>query len=91
MDEQKARELLVDMEISHQRFQRREALAWLVLCYDSEQIEEHGADAIAGTYGPFPSPEEALVQAGKHDASSMDGFANVVIPLYPPVNWRDEQ
>jgi hypothetical protein len=82
--------LLASLELAHERFQRREAMAWLVLCYDEEPPDpEDGRYVIVGAYGPFASPEEALVECGKHDASSGFGFRNEVVPLYPPVAWKD--
>jgi hypothetical protein len=81
--------LLRSLELAHERFQRREASAWLVLCMDDESPEDRGPEFV-GTYGPFATPEEALVECGKHDASSLDGFKNYVSPLYPPVLWKDE-
>ncbi len=89
-DDDITRRLIASLEIAHDRFQRREAIAWLVICYDEEPPDpEDGRPVIVGAYGPFASPEEALVQVGKHDASSEYGFRNEVIPLYPPVEWKD--
>ncbi len=90
MDDNEIRQhLIAALEIAHERFQRREAMAWLVICYDEDPPDEDGRHVIIGAYGPFASPEEALVQAGKHDAASEFGFRNEVIPLYPPVEWKD--
>ncbi len=92
MDDDIRQRLLASLEIAHERFQRREATAWLVICWDEEPPDpEDGKHVLVGAYGPFASPEEALVQCGKHDASSGYGFRNEVIPLYPPVLWKDEQ
>lgn len=81
--------LIGALEIAHEQFQRREATAWLVMSYDAEMLEEFGNEAVVGCYGPFATPEEALLQAGKHDSSSLEGFKNVIVPLYPPVEWKD--
>jgi hypothetical protein len=81
--------LLQSLEIAHERFQRREATAWLILSVDDEAPE--GDPEFVGAYGPFASPEEALVECGKHDATSLEGFRNHIIPLYPPVLWKDER
>ncbi len=92
MDDQTRAKLIASLELAHDRFQRREAIAWLVLCYDEEPPDpEDDGPVIVGAYGPFVSPEEALVECGKHDNSSESGFRNEVIPLYPPVQWKDEQ
>ena len=91
MDENLTEKLLIELEIAHDRFQRREALAWLVLCYEPAALAAGHEDAIVGTYGPFSSPEEALIQKTKHDDASLEGFVNVIVPLYPPVQWKDEQ
>jgi hypothetical protein len=91
MDERIAKKLLVDLEIAHFNFQRREAMAWLVMCYDTSLEVSEETDGIVGAYGPFGSPEEALVECGKHDNASLPDFKNVVIPLYPPVVWKDEK
>jgi hypothetical protein len=37
------------------------------------------------------TPEEALIELVKHDESSDPAFKNVIVPLYPPVLWKDEQ
>ena len=91
MNERLAQQLLIDLEIAHDRFQRREALAWLVLCYDTDHAGDSFTEAAIGCYGPFGSPEVALIEKVKHDASSIDGFVNVIVPLYPPVEWKDEK
>jgi hypothetical protein len=83
--------LLIELEIAHDRFQRREAIAWLVLSYESEALAAGHTDAIVGNHGPFISPEEALIQKTKHDDASLEGFVNVIVPLYPPVQWKDER
>ncbi len=92
MDDDIRQRLIASLEIAHERFQRREASGWLVLCYDEEPPDpSDDSKIVVGCYGPFASPEEALVQAGKHDAASEYGFSNVVVPLYPPVDWKDEK
>ncbi len=88
MDEEIARQLIASLEIANMRYQQREASAWLVLCWDEDPEIGSGFE-IVGTYGPFATPEEALVQCGKHDACSEFGFKNEVVPLYPPVDWKD--
>jgi hypothetical protein len=90
MDERLAQRLLINLEIAHDEFQRREALAWLILSYDGDYDVREEAGAIVGAYGPFDSPEEALIQKTRHDASSLEGFVNVIVPLYPPVEWRGQ-
>jgi hypothetical protein len=80
--------------MAHEQFQRREARGWLVMCWDRQDVEDEGmtfASCVVGCYGPFDTPEQALIECGKHDASSQPGFENVIVPLYPPVRWREEQ
>lgn len=92
MDDHLHDKVLLGLQILHEQYQRREATAWLVLCFadDDDSADLPFAECIVGTYGPFASPEEALVEAGKHDSSGLEGFTNVIVPLYPPVKWRDE-
>jgi hypothetical protein len=92
MDDNLRERLIIGLEMLHDQFQRKEALAWLVLCYHEEAERELGlSECIVGTYGPYATPEEALVEVGKHDNHSDEGFKNVIIPLYPPVRWKDEK
>ena len=94
MDEWTRQHILAYLDIAHEQFQRREAVGWLILSWDKQDVEQEGvplATAIVGCYGPFATPEEALVQAGKHDASSLPGFDNILVPLYAPVEWKDER
>jgi hypothetical protein len=83
--------MLAGLELAHEEYQRRTALAWLVLCYDEEAIKDGDHDGIVGCYGPFASPEETLIEKVKHDAASEEGFANVIVPLYAPIRWKDEK
>ncbi len=90
MDDELSRRLMASLELAHERFQRREAIAWLIICHDEEPPDpDDGPNVIVGAYGPFASPEEALVEAGRHDAASEYGFRNEVIPLFTPVQWKD--
>ncbi len=90
MDDEIRDRLLASLELAHERFQRREATGWLVICFDEEPPDpEDGRHVIVGAYGPFSSPEGALIEAGRHDAASEYGFRNEVIPLYAPVDWKD--
>jgi hypothetical protein len=91
MDEHLRDRLLMGLEILHGQFQRREATAWLIVCYDGELDPREHTDGIVGAYGPFATPEEALIELVKHDESSDPAFKNVIVPLYPPVLWKDEQ
>jgi hypothetical protein len=93
MDEWMRQQLLASLDIAHEQFQRREAIGWLVMSWDRQDVEQEGVSfgsSIVGCYGPFASPEEALVECGKHDNSSQSGFENVIVPLYPPVEWKEK-
>jgi hypothetical protein len=90
-DDNLTERLLASLELAHDDYQRRTALAWLVLCYDEEAIKDGDHDGIVGCYGPFASPEETLIEKVKHDAASEEGFANVIVPLYAPIRWKDEK
>lgn len=82
-----ARDFLADVETATDMIDRIEATGWLVICVDLESND------IVGAYGTFDTPEQALIEAGKHQATSLDepgeaGWQHVVKPLYPPVKWR---
>lgn len=91
-------ELLAAAIATSDAMDRNDASGWLVVCVDLESVAEGEADSIVGCYGPFDSPEEALVEAGRHQATSLDttslhepgeaGWAHFVKPLYPPVKFR---
>ena len=87
--------LLFDIDRLHDHMERQDALAWLVVCVDHDSIQRGDPNCVVGTYGPFSSPEEALVEAGKHDANSLErdegdpGWSHLIRPLYPPVTWKD--
>lgn len=90
--------LLAQVEVTSDAMDRADASGWLVVCVDLESIEHGESDCVVGCYGPFATPEEALVEAGRHDATSLDkthlsepgepGWVHLVKPLYPPVRWR---
>jgi hypothetical protein len=90
-DDDLTERLLASLELAHDDYQRRTATAWLVLCYDEEAMAGHDRTGIVGCYGPFASPEETLIEKTKHDVASVEGFVNVIVPLYAPVPWRDEK
>lgn len=80
-----AREFLGEVEAVSDAMDRREASGWLVICVDLESND------IVAAYGPFDTPEQTLIEAGKHDATSLPdepGWEHVVKPLFPPVKWR---
>lgn len=85
-----ARDFLGEVEAVEGAVERMEASGWLVVCIDLE------SDDIVGAYGPFETPEQALIESGRHQATSLGelvepgeaGWRHVVKPLFPPVRWR---
>jgi hypothetical protein len=82
-------DLLARVEATSDAMDRRDASGWLVVCIDLECIELGESDAVVGCYGPYDSPEEALIAAGRHATTSLPlapgekGWAHLVKPLYP--------
>jgi hypothetical protein len=73
--------------VSEQRVREKEASGWVVLVLD------HDTDppTPVSTYGPCATPEAALIEAGKFDASPHTGtnpadgeapWSHVVLPLF---------
>lgn len=92
-------ELIARVEETSDAMDRADASGWLVVCIDLESLEHDEADCVVACYGPFNTPEEALVEAGKHQATSLDkthlaepgeaGWMHFVKPLFPPVAFKD--
>jgi hypothetical protein len=86
-------ELIARVEATADEMDRRDASGWVVVCVDLEAVEHGEPDSIVACYGPCDTPEEALVAAGKLDATSLDkthlaepgepGWAHFVKPLFP--------
>ena len=87
-------ELLADVEATSDAMDRADASGWLVVCVCLESIQNDEPNCVVGCYGPFESPEVALIEAARHQATSLHdpgepGWAHLVKPLYPPVEWRE--
>lgn len=85
-------ELLARVYETSDAMDKRDASGWLVVCVDLEAVEHGEPDCIVGCYGTFDTPEEALVEAGKHDATSLEtpaGWAHFVKPLFPRIEWKE--
>jgi hypothetical protein len=86
--------LIARVEETCDAMDRRDASGWLVICVDLEAVVEGEKDSIVAAYGPFATPEEALVEAGRHQGTSLDvepgdaGWAHFVKPLFPPIEWK---
>lgn len=84
-------DLLARVEATSDAMDRRDASGWLVVCTDLEA----GEDNIVGCYGPFPSPEDALIELQRQVETSLPvgedeaGWGHFVKPLYPPVFNKD--
>lgn len=92
-------ELLARVYETSDAMDRRDASGWVVVCVDLESVQRGEPDCIVGCYGPLDTPEEALVEAGKHDATSLNkthlaepgepGWAHFVKPLFPRIEWKE--
>lgn len=87
-------DLLARVEATSDAMDRADASGWLVVCVDLENVQHGEADCVVGCYGPFASPEEALVEAGRHQATSLEvgdgpGWAHFVKPCFPPNEWKE--
>ena len=89
-------QLLFDIDRMQDHMERKNALAWLVVCIDDEAVQKGDVNCVVATYGPFASPEDALVEAGKHDATGLRmnadepiGWSHLIRPLYAPVDRKD--
>lgn len=85
-------EFLAKVEATMDEMDRQDASGWLVVCIDLDAVSRDEPDVVVGCYGPFASPEEALVEAGHHQATSLPtddaGWAHLIKPLFPPVRWK---
>lgn len=81
-------DLIADVEATSNAMDRRDAKAWLVVCVDLECVQLNESDCVVACYGPFESPEEALVAAGKLQSTSLKvpagdpGWAHLVKPMF---------
>jgi hypothetical protein len=91
-------DLIARVEETSNAMDRRDASGWLVVCVDLEAVAFGEADTIVACYGPFATPEIALIEAGRHQATSLSethlaepgepGWAHFVKPLFPPIEWK---
>jgi hypothetical protein len=86
---------MAEIEHTSNEMDRADAIGWLVVCIDDEAVARGDTDCVVGCYGIFHSPEEALVEAGKHDAdlANVDlqgdpGWTHLIKPLYAPKEDR---
>lgn len=79
-------------KLSHE-MDKEDATGWLVVCVDDAAVARGEEDCVMGCYGPFDSPEEALVEAGIHDKEIAEmlehnpdehGWHHLIKPMYPP-------
>ena len=82
------RQLIAGIEIDLQRMREREASGWVVVVIDDESRTH------VHTVGPYPTPESALIAAGKmaeeDRRTSVPGeplWTHVILPLYAPDEW----
>ena len=83
-------ELMARVEETADAMDRRDAKGWLVVCLDLEEPV-----SVVACYGPFPEPEQALIEAARQAETSLDrtylaepgepGWSHVVVPLFEPV------
>lgn len=77
------RRLLTEVEIFEQRLAEREASGWIVIVY-------FPTTATAHSYGPYPSPEAALIEKTQMDKAHGDDDVDstetvtLIAPLYAP-------
>lgn len=89
-------QFIFEIEKTSDEMDRADATGWLVVCIDNEAVHRGEEDCVVGCYGPFATPEEALVEAGRHDSTSLPledddlGWTHLIKPLYSPVNWRSD-
>jgi hypothetical protein len=85
------REFMAEIAVAIDRAERAEASGFVVLVIDTE------GDSLREVVGPFSTPEDALLEAGRLDADphrgtrpadGEPGWRHVVLPLYPPDDPR---
>jgi hypothetical protein len=85
------RELYAEVSEQMDRMAREDASGWMVVCID---LEPPPSPTL--TFGPFVTPEAALIEAAKHAEESKrfhdpgeHGWKYEVVPNWPPAFEKD--